>query len=292
MTTVLVLGAHGMLGRAVLGELRAGGLDVRPRTRADFDAGVDDPGALLAGPPGWVVNAIGLLRRRIDESDPASVDAAFAVNARFPHRLARAAAAQGWRVVHFSTDGVFSGAGGAPYDERARHDATDAYGRSKSAGEVQAPHVLNLRCSIVGPEPPPGRSLLAWVLGQPEGARVRGYANQLWNGLTTLHLARLVRAITSGATEPFSGTQHLVPADAASKATLVELIARSFGRADLEIQTMDAPRPTDLRLSTIRPEVNATLWRAAGYAAAPRIAAMVEELAAIVPGRSWPTTTS
>jgi dTDP-4-dehydrorhamnose reductase len=271
MPSVLVLGAQGMLGRAVAAELRAAGLAVLAPGRADFDARRDDPAALPR--TDWVVNAIGVLRSRIDEADPASVRAAFEVNAAFPRRLA----AMGARIVHITTDAVFAGAGGAPYDERAPHDGVDAYARSKSEGEVDAPHVVNLRCSIVGPEAPPGRSLLAWLLSQPRGARVDGYANHRWNGLTNLHLARLIRASLA---TPLPNVLHAVPADAVTKAELLSLLARAFGREDLEIVPVDAPQAVDLRLATIHGDALACLWRAAGYDEVPTIAATVDELAA------------
>jgi dTDP-4-dehydrorhamnose reductase len=264
MPSVLVLGAQGMLGRAVAGELRAAGLEVLAPARSDFDVRRDDPAALPRAD--WVVNAIGLLRSRIDEADPASIRAAFEVNAEFPRRLAETGA----RIVHITTDAVFSGAGGAPYDERAPHDALDAY---------DAPHVVNLRCSIVGPEPPPGRSLLAWLLGQPRGARVDGYANHRWTGVTTLHLARLIRASLD---TPLPNLLHTVPADAVTKAELLTLLARAFGRDDLEIVPVEAPQAIDLRLATMHGDALASLWRAAGYDEAPTIAAMVDELAANV----------
>ena len=283
MGTVLVLGAQGMLGSAVAAELRSAGHDVRAPARADFDASVDAPAPLLTGEPGAVVNAIGVLKSRIDADDPASVDGAFGINGRFPQRLARAAGAHGWRVIHATTDAVFAGTD-APYDERARHDATDPYGQSKSLGEVDAPHVLNLRCSIVGPEPPPGRSLLAWVLNQPGGARLDGYANQRWNGVTTLHLARLMRAAIEH--EPSCPTPCTsCPATTSPRRGLLQDIALAYGRTDLTITPVDAPTATDLRLATIHREANAALWAAAGYAEPPTVAAMIQELAAIVPGR-------
>lgn len=131
MPSVLVLGPQGMLGRAVAAELRAAGLDVLAPARSEFDARRDDPAALPR--TDWVVNAIGLLRSRIDEGDPASVRAAFEVNAEFPRRLADTGA----RIVHITTDAVFSGTGGAPYDEQAPHDAVDAcHGRLLSYSVV------------------------------------------------------------------------------------------------------------------------------------------------------------
>jgi dTDP-4-dehydrorhamnose reductase len=246
--------------------------------RLGFEAGRDDPGALLdrAG-CAWVVNAIGVTKPHIDESDQVSVDRAIAINARFPHALAGAAAVRGVRVIHPTTDGVFAGGAGS-YREDARHDAGDAYAVSKSHGEVDAPHVLNLRCSIVGPEPFPGTSLLAWLLSQPRGARVAGYTNHRWNGVTTFHFARLCQGIID-AGEPLPGTLHAVPADAVTKADLLGMLADAYGRRDLTIVPEAAPVAVYRTLATNHPEANALIWRAAGYPAPPTVGAMVRELA-------------
>ena len=246
--------------------------------RSRFEAGRDDPGALLkASGCGWVVNAIGVINPLIDASDPVSVERAMAVNARFPHALADAAASAGVRVLHLTTDGVFSGRRGT-YTEADPHDATDVYARSKSAGEVDAPHVLNLRCSIVGPEPPPGRSLLNWLLAQPAGARLSGYDNHRWNGVTTLHLARVCDGIVRARAE-LPSTLHLVPGDAVSKADLLGMLAVAFRRDDLVIERGAAPVAVDRTLGTLHCETNALIWRAAGYPEPPPVATMVQELA-------------
>ena len=209
----------------------------------------------------------------------ASVARAVDVNARFPLRLADAAAARGSRVVHATTDGVFSGRDG-PYDEAARHDAGDVYGTSKSRGEAAGEHVVNLRCSIVGPEPGGGapRSLLGWLLAQPRGATLAGYDDQRWNGITTLHFAHLCAGIVRGG-DPPSGTRHVVPADVVTKAELLGLLARAHGRDDLTIVPGPSAAPADRSLATIDEDANAALWHAARYDRPPTIAAMVEELA-------------
>lgn len=177
-----------MLGAAVarvLGEERS--LEVTAADRARFEATSGDAGALLAETRAeWIVNAIGITAPHIDEGDRASVALAEAVNAAFPRRLAAAASERGARVIHLSTDGVFSGADG-PYDEGDAPDATGVYARTKRAGEVDT----TLRCSIVGVEPTGGTSLLAWVLSQPRGAELDGFANHRWNGVTTLAFARV-----------------------------------------------------------------------------------------------------
>ena len=200
MRRVGVLGASGLLGSMLVSVLEnVPGLQLVPVTReggdVPFDAGSDDPAALLSRIEcEWVLNAIGILRARIDELDPASVAAAIAVNGEFPHRLAHAAAGAGVRVIHFGTDAVFDPASG-PHDEAAPHLGTGVYAASKSSGEPGPGQAVILRCSIIGPERGVPRSLLGWALGQPAGATIDGYANVLWNGITSWHLAKLCAAI-------------------------------------------------------------------------------------------------
>ena len=289
MTRVLVLGETGMLGSMVAAVLEArDDLDVVACGRTGphaLDACHDDPaGVLDAVRPEWVVNAIGIVKPRIDARSPASIEQAIEVNARFPQRLAQAAAARDARVVHAATDCVFSGRDGL-YDETAPHDCDDVYGQSKSLGEAPQEHVVNLRCSIIGPErSSPPRSLLGWLLSQPHGARLNGYVDHRWNGITTLHFAHLCAGIVRGEA-PAGGTVHVVPQDVVTKAELLALLARAYGREDLEIVPGPSPAPVDRSLATLAPERNEALWRAAGYSRPPTIEAMVGELAH-VPARA------
>ena len=275
MTRVLLLGVTGMLGAMVGRVLNAQPeLELATADRARFDARDDDPRALLeAVEPDWIVNAIGLTKPHIDSGSADSVAAALDVNARFPFALAEAARLHGARVIQIATDGVFSGQTGG-YREDAPHDALDVYGKSKSLGEVPAANVSHLRCSIVGPG---DASLLAWLLAQPRGARVPGYTDHVWNGVTTWHFGALCAAIAREGLE-LPSPLHVVPDGTVTKAELVELLARTFGRDDLEIERQAAPAAVDRSLGTRYPDANAALWSAAGYDAPPSVAEMVEEL--------------
>jgi dTDP-4-dehydrorhamnose reductase len=290
MPKVVVLGAQGMLGSMVVSVLaQRSDLNVTATTRRPsaaapagvthrrFDAERDSLDSLLdAESPDWLINAIALIAPRIDPESSESVQHAIELNGCFPHRLAQAAGRRGQRVIQIATDGVYSGAGG-PYDETAPHDAGDVYGKTKSLGEVRASNVVQLRCSIIGPEAPPPISLLDRTLAAPAGATLPGFTGQRWNGVTTLHFARVCAAVIDGVAvaEP----QHLVPADAVSKAELLALVIEAFDRRDLRIAPEPGPSVRDRRLTTIRPEVNGRLWEGAGYAQAPTIAAMMNELA-------------
>ena len=268
---VRVLAGHPELD--VVGSARAG-----QEGQPAFEIGRDSMEALLTSVHcDWILNAIGVLDRHIDESDPASVASAVAVNAEFPHRLA-VATRGAQQVINFATDGVFSGTCG-PYDERAQQDAGGVYARSKGLGEVQAAHVVNLRCSIIGPEEPPPVSLLGWALSRPQSATITGYTNHQWNGLTTFHLAKICAAIILGEVIGLPSTLHVVPYDTVSKAELLSHAVEAFGRSDLTVLPRPAAIAVDRRLGTAYPDVNARLWRAAGHARPPTIFEMVSELA-------------
>jgi dTDP-4-dehydrorhamnose reductase len=286
MTNVLVLGADGMLGSMVARVLSTNAaLNVVRSTRLGahhnlaFDATQHSVGELFdEARCDWIINTIGILDRDIDETDPDSVAAAIDVNSSFPHRLA-ASVGRGRRVLHISTDGVFSGRN-APYDESAPHDAAGVYARTKSLGEPQSANCVTLRCSIVGPERSPGKSLLGWILSQPPGAIITGRTNHRWNGVTTLHLAQLCAALILAEYSNLPSVLHVVPGDTVSKSELIELCIRAFGRSDLTVAAQPAAVPLDRTLRTVHPEINQRLWAAAGHAVPPTIGEMVEELAA------------
>jgi dTDP-4-dehydrorhamnose reductase len=206
---VLVLGAEGMLGHKVLQALREqfadaactvrGALD-QPFYRAIplFDAGrtlpnvdVMDQAALRALlrdlAPEVIVNCVGVIKQRPQASVALPT---IAINSLLPHLLASWSRDWSGRVIHFSTDCVFSGRTGA-YTEESPSDAEDLYGKSKYLGEVQGDNALTLRTSIIGRELAEFRSLLEWFLAQ-RGKQVRGFTRVIYSGVTTNHMAKLV----------------------------------------------------------------------------------------------------
>jgi dTDP-4-dehydrorhamnose reductase len=147
-------------------------------------------GALRVIRPDYVINCIGIIKQRAEAQDPIK---AIAINALLPHRLAPLVSSWGGRLIHFSTDCVFSGERGC-YREEDAPDACDLYGRTKYLGEVQAGNTLTLRTSIIGRELSGRRSLLEWFLSQ-KGGTVRGFRRVIWSGVTTNHAAWLVNKI-------------------------------------------------------------------------------------------------
>jgi dTDP-4-dehydrorhamnose reductase len=153
----------------------------------DATAGNDLEVLLARLTPAVVVNCVGLIKQHPDLSDPAR---AIATNALLPHRLAACARGWGGRVIHVSTDCVFSGTQGG-YREADTPDATDLYGRTKILGEITTGGALTLRTSFIGRELSGRTSLLEWTLAQ-RGGSVRGFTRAVFSGVTTNALATTV----------------------------------------------------------------------------------------------------
>lgn len=242
MTRILVLGATGMLGNAMVRFLACTqelavvaatrSIDARryfaPDLPAEFIGNVDaeNPDSLAdlfaRAQPDVVINAVGLVKQ-IDSAK--SVMAAVPINTLLPHRLARLCAAADARLVHVSTDCVFSGERGK-YVEADRADATDVYGLSKYLGEIHAPNAVTLRTSIIGHELRGGLSLLEWFLAQT--GSVKGFTRAIFSGFPTVELARIVRDHVLPRPE-LSGLYHLSAAPIA-KYDLLGLIADAYDK--------------------------------------------------------------
>lgn len=237
---ILVLGATGMLGHKLLQRLSVGH-EVWGTVRDAVDQAPLIPGVApnrLIGEipafdltsirevverikPAAVLNCIGIVKQ-IDAAKDAVTS--IAINALLPHQLAEICGESGARLVHFSTDCVFSGHEG-PYRESDQPDAMDLYGRSKLLGEVDRPGCLTLRTSIVGRELRRGTGLFEWFFSQ-RGREVRGYRQALYTGLTTLAMADVVRMILEF--QPGLSGVWQVSADPIDKCSLLELVNRVY----------------------------------------------------------------
>lgn len=240
---VLVIGASGMLGNAVLrlfasspgfrvwGSARSPAL-LRKLPAALHDhivSGIDVDNAdslarLFAETrPQLVINCVGLVKQLAEADDPL---AALPINALLPHRLARLCDVAGARLVQVSTDCVFSGKTGG-YRESDLPDATDLYGRSKLLGEVDYPHAITLRTSIIGHELDSAHSLVGWFLAQTSG--VKGFTKAIFSGLPTVELARVIRDHVIPHPE-LRGLYH-VSAAPIDKFSLLQLVADAYGKS-------------------------------------------------------------
>jgi dTDP-4-dehydrorhamnose reductase len=178
------------------------------------------------------VNAVGIVKQRIEAQDPV---ASIETNALFPHRLARLCTTTRARLVHFSTDCVFSGRVGR-YRETDSPDPEDLYGRTKLLGEVGPPH-LTLRSSLIGLEAGGRQGLVEWFLASR--GSVQGYRRAIFSGLTTLEMSRLVARLL----DRHAGLEGLwhVASEPIDKYTLLGRLARALDRRDVTIEPVDEP---------------------------------------------------
>jgi len=239
---ILVIGASGMIGSAVLrvmsekkewqvsGTVRNG--DAK-RFFPDHIAGrivegvdVEHPDALAkvldAIRPDVVINCAGLTKHKPEAEDPL---VSIPINTLMPHRLAGLCKLIGARLIHVSTDCVFSGEQGN-YTEEDFADARDVYGKSKSLGEVAYPHAITLRTSTIGHELQSTYGLLDWFLSQQ--GHCKGYTRAVFSGLPTVVFAQVVRDVVI----PHAGLSGLyhVAAKPINKFDLLKLIADVYGK--------------------------------------------------------------
>lgn len=250
--TVLVLGSTGMLGNAVLrhmaentsfnvwGSARSRGgaekLQDSIRERIVFGIDVEDIDSLCrilnAVRPNVVINCIGLVKQLAEADDPLQ---ALPINSILPHRLARLCSLVDARLIHISTDCVFTGQKGQ-YKESDIADAIDLYGRSKLLGEVDHPNAITLRTSIIGQELASSHGLIDWFLTQ-EGS-INGYTRAVFSGLPTCELARVISEYVIP-NPRLHGLYH-VSADPITKYDLLRLVSEIYGHS-VEIIPDDRP---------------------------------------------------
>ena len=231
---VLILGATGMLGSAVYDFLKDKYnliLAVRNRDKVgllekayggtqnhqivDFDAikVYEDflnkkgyPGEYLSdflnkvGDIDYAINAVGITIP-FSLKNPTST---LFINGALPHILVQKF---GEKLIHITTDCIYNGQEGFPYDENSPKTPVDLYGKSKSLGEPE--NCLTLRTSIIGRELEPSGNLLEWFL-QQDGKEINGFSRHFWNGITAKQFAKVCDQIISQPEKyPQTGIYHI-----------------------------------------------------------------------------------
>ena len=243
---ILILGAGGMLGSTVFrffsddkmfvsfGTLRTASksqnFDHAQQRQLLCGIDVTDDSALESAfsqvRPAIVINCIGIIKQHDDAKDPL---ASLTINSLLPHKLAGLCERFDARLIHMSTDCVFSGKDG-DYVETDFPDANDLYGRTKFLGEVNYPHAITLRTSIIGHEIDSSLSLVDWFLAQ-EGS-VEGFTHAIFSGMPTITVANVIKDYVL-ANPNLAGVYHL-SASPISKYELLLLIANIYQK-DIEI---------------------------------------------------------
>jgi dTDP-4-dehydrorhamnose reductase len=216
---ILVLGAGGMAGHVVAICLSNAGHSVKGFARRELsfcDTIVGD--AMAADLPGIVkdydavINCVGLLNKSVDAEPHKGIW----VNSYLPHLLA----AHARRVIHLSTDCVFSGREGGGYSEERFRSADTLYGRSKALGELNDDRNLTIRTSFIGPDiNENGMGLFNWFMKQ--NGEISGYTGAIWSGVTSITLAK---AINAALEQNLTGLCHLTNNVKISKFELLRLL--------------------------------------------------------------------
>lgn len=233
---VLILGGDGMAGHMIKTFLREMFYDVFSTTRGETDKNnyffdvVKDftklEEIIRDVNPDFIVNGIGVLNQFAEERK----EQAILINSFLPHYLDSLSEKLRFKLIHISTDCVFSGEKGA-YMETDIPDASSFYGRTKSLGEVRNGKSLTLRTSIVGPDiNEHGIGLFNWFIKQEH--ETKGFSGVIWTGVTTLQLAKVIEKIFD---LNITGLYHLVNNKKISKFDLLSLFKKHM-RKDIVIK--------------------------------------------------------
>ena len=240
---VLVIGASGMIGSTIIrvlsekeewdvfGTVRSGEVKrfFSPKIAERLVTGIDVENhdtlvkVFAQVRPDVVINCAGLTKHLPGAEDHL---VAIPINALMPHRLAGLCDLIGARLIHVSTDCIFSGKKGG-YTEDDPADAADIYGKSKFLGEVNYPHAITLRTSTIGHELQSAHGLLDWFLSQQ--GQCKGFARAIFSGLPTVVFAQVIRDVVIPRSDLF-GLYH-VAAKPIAKYDLLRLIAEVYGKS-------------------------------------------------------------
>jgi len=236
MMKVLVLGGTGMAGHTISIYFKEAGHDVIAFSRRKFECCKNINGDVTdleflkrivsEGDYDAVINAIGMLNQDAEDNKSAAI----LLNSYLPHFLSDVTKDMTTRVIHMSTDCVFSGRTG-DYTETSFRDGGSFYDRSKALGELENEKDLTFRNSIIGPDMSErGRGLFNWFMKQE--VKIYGFAQAIWTGVTTITLAK---AMEQALKENLTGVYHLVNNETISKYELLKLFNRFMKNDEIEV---------------------------------------------------------
>ena len=238
---ILVLGSAGLIGHQVYNYLKdSGNYELH---NISYSNKIQDDTILLDARdeqifidkitsigPQYIVNCIGILINGSDE-DPEN---AIFLNSYMPHRLTRLADKINAKLIHISTDCVFSGDKKKPYVETDEKDGISVYAKTKGLGEVVNDKHLTLRTSVIGPElKSNGEELFHWFMNQSDD--IFGFTKAIWSGVTTIELAKAVKWSID---HRITGLYHVTNNSSISKYDLLQLFQK-YTKKDISIKPFD-----------------------------------------------------
>lgn len=237
----LILGATGMAGHTIAIYLQEQGHDVTAFSKNKFSYCKNIKGdatdknllrdILIKNNYDVVINCIGVLNTDCDREPSQAVY----LNSYLPHFLSDTLKNTNTKLIHMSTDCVFSGKLGS-YDENSFKDGETFYDRTKALGEIVDSKNLTFRNSIIGPDiKENGIGLFNWFMKQ--NGTINGYTKAIWTGVTTLTLAK---AMEKAATENLTGLYNLVNNESITKFDLIKLFNKHIRNSSLNIEPSES----------------------------------------------------
>lgn len=256
MKKVLVIGSKGMAGHVIRQYLKThSNVEVHDISRSDDNfastykldvTNFDELTQVLRdGDYSTVINCIGVLNQ-FAESRP---DRAILLNSYFPHFLSNLGEELGYKLIHISTDCVFSGSKGG-YTETDEKDGKGFYAQSKALGEVDNQKDLTIRTSIIGPELKNGIGLFHWFMSQQ--GDIQGYTKAFWSGVTTIELAKFIHEVLNS---EISGLIQLTNGQPINKYDLLGVINERFRNGEISISPV-ANKQVDKSLRSTRNDLH------------------------------------
>lgn len=192
--------------------------------------------------PKIVINCIGILNEDANENPKE----AYFINSIFPNFLIEISKSLKFKLIHISTDCVFSGQTGN-YNEYSVKDAKDVYGKTKSKGEFDLRQHLTLRTSFIGPDlNKNGKGLFQWIMQQ--SGKVQGFSDVIWTGVTSLELSKAIDYVISN---EIDGVWNLTNEKPISKYDLLKKIIKEFELANITVEKFSQYK-SDKSLKSIR----------------------------------------
>lgn len=240
---ILIIGANGMLGHSlfrhfkknheVLGLARSKSWNEEILSGYDISEEEKIENKISEFRPDCVLNCVGIIKQLKESKD---YETSIKANALWPHILAGICSKYGSKMIHFSTDCVFTGKDGN-YDENSHTDARDLYGLSKFLGEVSYDHTMTLRTSIIGHEISTHVSLIDWFLNQDK--ECKGFTKAIYSGFPTNSVGRIIEEyiFPKFLAGEYSGLYHM-SSNPISKYDLLKIVAKVYGK-DIEINAFD-----------------------------------------------------
>ena len=283
--SIIILGAHGMLGWQVLNQFKDSNFNLKCQVRSkknqrtlvkklklnnkisffNFDLEKDKIEVLYKkiSKNDIIINCIGKIKPFINENNLNQIEAAIKVNSMFPLLLSKMIKIKNVKIYQIATDYVFSGSDGN-YNEMSKHDALDVYGKSKSLGEVNIKNFFNIRVSIIGKELDTKNSLVEWFLSNEKKEKIFGFKDHLWNGVSTSVFSQILYTIINEKIN-IPNNFHLVPKDKVSKYKLMQFLKNYYGFKDLKIIRKNSNNKINRVLETSHKLVNNEIWLKTKY---------------------------